>query len=214
MRIPEPSSFHQAVGRAIDAYSRVEADEAFLLKAILKTDTRTAYLICFAVQNARSRVELLESLLRYKFADKFKIYWGSCSKFIGTLAKFRNAIAHWHPYMQVYSNANDEFRYVQSIAPPVPNNLRHIEEKDIPPFVNDCENMCATLRDLSKFIAAPRRSLPQRFQQPISYQNQADLQPSPIAKAPQPQRKPSVPMLSPAQKRAKAVKDARKKKPS
>jgi hypothetical protein len=121
MGIPEPSSLHQAVGRAINAYSRVESEEAFLLKAILKTDIRTAYLICFAVQNTASRIELIENLLRYKFADKFQAHWDSCAKFIRTLAKFRNAIAHWHPHIQVYANANDEYRYVQTLAPPVPS---------------------------------------------------------------------------------------------
>lgn len=64
MSIPEPSSFHQAVGKAIHAYSRVEEEEAFLLRAILRTDIRIAYLICFAVQNTRSRIELIDNLLR------------------------------------------------------------------------------------------------------------------------------------------------------
>jgi hypothetical protein len=212
IRIPEPSSLHLAVGRGIDAYSRVEAEQAFLLKAILKTDIRTAYLICFAVQNTRSRVDLIENLLRYKFSNKFETYWDSCSKFIGILAQFRNAIAHWHPSLKIYSDVSNELRYVQSIAPPVPSNLRHIEEKDIPAFVADCENICAALRDLSKFISSRRRSLPQKFQQPLAYRNQADLQPPPIPKAPQPLRPPSRPKLSRAQKRAKALKDARTKK--
>src|SRR6266404_3104185 len=212
IRIPEPSSLHQAIGRGIDAYSRVEGEEASLLKAILRTDNKTAYLICFAIQNTRSRAELIESLLIYKFSNKFEIYWGSCSKFIADLARFRNAIAHWHPYLQVYSNANNEFRYVQSIGPPVPSNVRHIEDKDIPPFVDDCEAICAALRDLTKFIDSRRRTLPRRFQKPIACQNQAILQPTPSAKAPQPRRPPSVPKLSRAERRKKALKDARAKK--
>jgi hypothetical protein len=210
MRIPEPSSFHQAVGRAIDAYSRVEAEEAFLIQAILRTDIKTAYLICFAVQNTRSRIELIENLLRYKFSNKFETYWDSCSKFIGILAKFRNAIAHWHPHLQVYSN-QQETRYVQSLRSPVPSGLQPIREGDIPPFVEDCDNISSAIRDLSKFIAARRRSLPRRFQQPIACHNQAGIQPRQIATAPRPPRKPSTPKLSRAQKRAKAVKDARGK---
>jgi hypothetical protein len=212
MRIPEPSSLHQAVGRAIDAYSRVEAEEAFLIKAILRTDIRTAYLICFAVQNTGSRIELIENLLRYKFANKFQDYWDSCAKFIRTLARFRNAIAHWHPHVQVYSNANDEFRYVQSLRSPVPNGSQSLREGDIPPFVEDCDNISSTIRDLSKFIASRRPSSPRRFQQPIACQNQADIQPRRSAKAPQARRKPSIPKLSRAQKRAKSLKDARAKK--
>jgi hypothetical protein len=208
MRIPEPSSFHQAVGRAIDAYSRVEAEEAFLIQAILRTDIKTAYLICFAVQNTRSRIELIENLLRYKFSNKFETYWDSCSKFIGILAKFRNAIAHWHPHLQIYSN-QQETRYVQSLRSPVRSGLQPIREGDIPPFVEDCDNISSAIRDLSKFIAARRRSLPRRFQQPITCQNQAGIQPRRIAKAPRPPRKPSTPKLSRAQKRAKALKDAR-----
>jgi hypothetical protein len=212
MRIPEPSSFHQAVGRAIDAYSTVEAEEAFLLRAILKTDVRTAYLLCFAVQNTASRLELIDNLLRYKFENKFQAHWESCAKFIRTLAKFRNAVAHWHPYLQVYSNADDEFRYVQSLGPPVPNGLKSIREGDIAPFVEDCDNISKALRDLTKFIAARRRSLPRRFQQPITCRNQAVLQPPPTPKALQPQRLPSVPKLSRAERRKRALKAAKTRK--
>jgi hypothetical protein len=210
MRIPEPSSFHQAVGRAIDAYSRVEAEEAFLIQAILRTDIRTAYLICFAVQNTRSRIELIENLLRYKFANKFETYWNSCSKFIGILAKFRNAIAHWHPHLQVYSTGR-ETSYVQSLKPPVPSGLQPIRERDIPPFVEDCDKIASAIRDLSKFIAARRRTSPQRFQRPIACQNQAGLQPRRTAKPQQPRRKPSRPKLTKLQKRAKAAKEARER---
>jgi hypothetical protein len=213
MGMPEPSSFHQAVGRAIEAYSRVEAEEAFLLRAILKTDIRTAYMVCFAVQNTRSRVELIEGLLKYKFSNNFEAYWASCSKFIATLTQFRNALAHWHLYWNVYTNHDEsEFRYSLSLGPPVPSGKKSILESDIPLFLKDCENISEALRDLSKFIANRRKALPQRFQKPIACQNQADLQPPPSAKAPQPQRKPSVPKLSRAQKRKKALKDARKKK--
>ena len=208
MRIPEPSSFHQAVGSAIEAYSRVEEEQAYLIKAILRSDTRTAYFICFAIQNTSRRVELIDNLLRYKFANKFETYWGSCSKFIGVLAQFRNAIAHWHPRLQTYSNET-EVRYVQSLRPTLPSELGDIQEKDISLVSKDCDNICAAMRDLSKFIASRRRPLHQRFQQPIACQNQAVLQPTPTPKGPQPQRKPSVPKLSRAQKRAKALKVAR-----
>ncbi len=121
-RLPEPSSFHQAVGRAIDAYCRVEAEEAFLIRAILKTDTRTAYFICFAIQNSSRRTELIENLLRYKFSNKFGTYWDSCSTFIGVLAQFRNAIAHWHPHLHIYSSGT-ETRYVRTLGPTLPSAL-------------------------------------------------------------------------------------------
>src|SRR4051812_5804860 len=113
MPIPEPISFHQAIGRAIDAYSKVEKEEAFLFKAILRTDVRVSYLICFSVQNIISRLELIDNLLTYKFSNKFQVHWDSCAKFIRTLAKFRNAIAHWHPHVQVYTYpASGEIQYV------------------------------------------------------------------------------------------------------
>ncbi len=210
MRIPEPSSFHQAVGRAIDAYSKVEAEEAFLLKAILRTDIRTSYLISFSVQNIHSRLELIGNLLTYKFTNKFQVYWNSCSKFIRVLAKFRNAIAHWHPHIQAYST-NDEISYVESRRSPIPGGMAPLRESDIPPFVQDCEDISNALRDLSKFISARRKTLPRRFQLPIAYRNQAELQPRRSSKAPPPPRPPSAPKLSRAQKRAKALKHARAK---
>jgi hypothetical protein len=186
----------------------VEAKEAFLLKSILDTDIRSAYLICFAVQNSRSRIVLIGELLTLYFENKFEDYWESCSTFLSTLAKFRNAIAHWHPHMQIYSNG-EEMRYVPSLGPPVPNQLLHIGEGDIPAFVEDCDNISEAIHDLSEVIRTRPQTLPEKFQQPIAYRNRAVLQPPPTPKEPQPQRLPSVPRLTEEEWIAKYRKEGR-----
>jgi hypothetical protein len=206
--IPHPNSFHEAVGRGIDAYSGVEAAQAILLQSILGTDIRAAYLICFAVQNSRSRVLLIGELLTLNFGNEFEEYWGSCSTFLGTLAKFRNAIAHWHPHLHVYSNG-EKTRYVPSIGPPVPNELPHIREGDIPPFVEDCYNISKAIQELSHVILTRPETLPEKFRQPIAYQNQAVLQPPPKPKEPQPLRPPSVLKLTEEEWIAKSRKEGR-----
>jgi hypothetical protein len=209
MRKPRNSdSFHQAIGSAIDEYSGVEAQQAYLIKAILRTDVRVAYLICFAVQNSRSRTESIGDLLRYKFSGQFELYWESCSIFLGKLTKFRNAIAHWHPQPRLFASANVTSR-VYAIRRPVPNELLPIKEADIAPFETDCANIIKAIYDLGKFILRRRKPLPRKFQRPIVYQNQAFLRQPPMPKAPQPQRAPSVPKLSSAERRKKALKDAR-----
>jgi hypothetical protein len=210
---------HQAIGEAIEAYARVEQSLAELLSAIIEVRPRYSYVLFHAVQNTRSRNEMFQSLLDVLFYGKqqnLDTYWDSCSKYLHTLAKFRNAAAHWHPRVNIYF---DTVAFAgkgvdAAIGPPNPwaGRGRSLTASSFPPFIRDCQYIKEELDGLTECLRDKPSSLPERYQKPLARQNEALLQQSRIAKEPQPLRKPSVPKLSRAQKRKKALKDARAKK--
>jgi hypothetical protein len=201
---------HHAVGKAISEYAQVEFALASILGNLLRVDFAKAYMIFFAVQNVRARHELFESLLAIQFKAGISKYWDSCSKMLQTLALFRNALAHWHssPTL-VLAREPDQGHIEYKLSHPVPGNFAEIEMSDIELFRTDCRSIRTALTDLAKLAKRRPATLPKRFRQPITYRNQASLRPPQTPKAPGLRRKPSVPKLSRAQKRAKALKDAR-----
>jgi hypothetical protein len=206
-----PRTLDSAIGRATQAYAQVGA-QALLLKEILEVDYKTSHTMFFAVQNTRSRHEMFQSLLETVCSKKIRPYWDSLARFLETLAKFRNAIAHWHPYIKIFANFDDQTqnRFVEALGHPVPGkSLELIEVQDFPAFLADCRYAQDELIVLTSFMTSKPTSLPEKYQQPITRRNLALLRQPPIAKAPQPQRPPSVPKLSAAQRRAKAKKESR-----
>ena len=118
---------NQAIGEAMSAYAEVESHLANLLGTLLKTDHRRAYIIFFSAQNARARLEMIEHLLDIHLQPSlkrdFKKFWNSCTKYLLLLARFRNAIAHWHPHTNLYVKRNEdgkmETHYAAALGHPI-----------------------------------------------------------------------------------------------
>jgi hypothetical protein len=205
-----------AIGEAIQVYASVETAQAMVVEGLLRTDFKRAYAVFFAVQNIRSRNKLIETLLEIEFGDQLSKHWRSCAKFLEILANFRNAAAHWHPMgiivLKPKGDTSPSNPYLQGIAHPVSSYpFRPLVPRDFVPFKKDCLFARTFLAELYDVVTRRPSPLPEKFQQPIAHRNLAVLQPRRTAKAPQPQRPPSVPKLSPAQMRAKARKDARER---
>jgi hypothetical protein len=105
---PEHKEIHSAIGRAVDAYAMVEGSQVFILQSILAIAHQPAATIFYAVQNVRTRHEMIQSLLNIRFGDTYKKYWASCGKFLQKLADFRNAIVHWQPVVTIYVKASTD----------------------------------------------------------------------------------------------------------
>jgi hypothetical protein len=215
---------HQAIGQAIESYVRVEQILALVLQAILKTDVLKAHAILFAVQNTRARNELFQSLLQMQFGAGIKSYWASCGKFLNTLSVFRNAVAHWHPYLNIYISKDKDAppaRVTHALGhPAIRSALKSLEVSDFAPFQRDCRHISQELSALVELVNEPPAALPEKFRRPIAHQNLAVLRPRPTAKAPQPQRPPSQPSAlqkgrkpSAKQRRQRALREAAKGKP-
>jgi hypothetical protein len=190
-----PKNILEAIGAAIEAYALVEGEQVFLLKSMMRSDMQTATIIFFSIQNSRSRCEMIGALLGYMFRGRLDNYWNSCSKFLGNLAKFRNAIAHWHPYVEIYRQDGTDKAYIKYVlGHPIPGKtFKTLTDQNVPPFVEDCQYIIARLRDLNDEVLqrSRRRGLPERFQQPLARQNQALLRTYQKPKTPKARRKSS-----------------------
>jgi hypothetical protein len=211
---------HYAVGKAMDTYSHIEAHLAAIVGNLLKIDYRKSHIIFFAISNMPSRLELIESLfslhLKGDQLPAFKKYWASVERYLKKLATFRNALAHWHPHINVYVNRlgtqERPARYVAALAHPIPGTgTRPIEARHIQDFLDDCQFARDVLSAIKPASKRRPRSLPRIFRQPITRQPKADIQLPPTPKAQQPRRPPSVAKLTKFEKRAKAAKEARER---
>jgi hypothetical protein len=208
---PENKEIHSAMGRAIDAYANVEGSQVFLLETILGISTKEAVTIFFAVQNVRFRHEMFEQLLSAKHKDKYNEFWNKCGSFLEKLSKFRNAIVHWAPMVAIHRDKSGKVVQLEHKLGHPSKSLLDITTTSISDFVKDCRYIQQEISALKRSLMDddPALALPDKFQKPNLRRNLAVLQPPPKPKAPQPRRPPSVPKLSAAQKRAKALKAAR-----
>jgi hypothetical protein len=183
------------IGESIEAYATVETKQAFLLATILNIDWRKACVVFFAVQNVRSRGEMVEELLGQGFDERLQKYWTSCNKFLQKLAQFRNALAHWQPYSNLYEGPNGERHLEPALGPPTLKNLKPLEAADLPAFVEDCEYIGGEIHKLDAMIKSGPRAWAEKFQPPAIRQNRAVLRLLRTAKELQRQRPPSKPNL-------------------
>lgn len=212
------TGLHTSVGAAMEAYASYEATAASLIRVLLKTDYRQSMAIYFAVKSSRDRLELFENLITIRLSEKhrpmFLPFWNSFTAYLQVMTKFRNALAHWHPYVSIYeaNEAAPHYQIRQSLANPTSSaEDKSLYAEDIAPFIKDCKFAQGIFTLLYAHFEKRPRSLPEIFRKPITRQNLAVLQPPRISTAPQPQRKPSVPKLTKFQKRKKAEKEARKR---
>ena len=208
-----------AVGHAMEVYANYEANSARLIEVLLSANYRQSMAIYFAVKSGRDRLELYENLILLRMSDqdsqKFMPFWTSFIAYLQTMTNFRNALAHWHPYVSLYENpdadeGDSKYRTRPSLAHPTPNpNSVSIYEEDIAPFVNDCRYASGILTLLYDYFEQKPQLLPDRFQRPIDRRNQAALRPPKNSSAPQSQRPPSVPKLTEDEWLAKYEKEGR-----
>lgn len=208
------AKLHQAVGEAMDTYAHVEAHLANIVGNLLKVDYRKSHIIFFAISNMRSRLELVEGLfflhLKAEHHEAFKTFWGPVQAYLTTLSHFRNALAHWHPHITVYVNRLGAqvrpARYEAALSHPIPGmKNKSIEARHIGDFIEDCQFAREFLSAIKPIAKRRPASLPRIFRQPIARRNKADLQPRPNPKAQQPQRPPSKPKVSRAERRRQAL---------
>ena len=183
----------QQIGESIEAYAAVEAQQAFLLKSILKVDYREACIIFSAVQNVRARGEMIQDLLARYFDRRLEKYWASCNAFLLKLARFRNALAHWQPYSNLYETPDGKRRFEPALGPPAANGLKPLEARDFPAFITDCEYIQSEIQKLDAIIIGGPGAWAEKFQPPAIRQNQAVLRSRQTPKELQPHRPPSKP---------------------
>jgi hypothetical protein len=205
--IPDVNPLYRAIGESMQAYAQVERLLASVLEAILRVDFRRAHAIFFAMQNVRTRNELIETLLNLEFGGGLRKFWASCSQYLLVLARFRNAVAHWHPHINIYVSKDEmETRAKNALGHPVlDRNLGSLEEEDFPPFLKDCFYIREQLSSLVAYVRERPATLPEELQRPLARRNQAVLR-----RRGKPEAQRSQPMPSRQSKRGKPSRKQRR----
>lgn len=127
------------------------------------------------------------------FRQTSQKYWASCNAFLLKLARFRNALAHWQPYSNLYETPDGKRRFEPALGPPAANGLKPLEARDFPAFITDCEYIQSEIQKLDAIIIGGPGAWAEKFQPPAIRQNQAVLRSRQTPKELQPHRPPSKP---------------------
>lgn len=115
-----------ARSRALEVYAGLEQSLCMLLSVTLRTDMSSAAIIFFRVANAKSRNQILESLIKKRYDGAFNDFWfgvpGTPNKrglmsLVRDLDSKRNEIVHWHTMTSIDVGSNPPTR-TASLVPP------------------------------------------------------------------------------------------------
>lgn len=100
-RIPEGfekqvrHEFNAARGEAVAAYVDLEGAMLHLFAHLMNIDDGLAGISFFRLNNARSRLAILDTLLKRKYQNKFNLFWNSLTKILQATDAERNNMVHW-----------------------------------------------------------------------------------------------------------------------
>jgi hypothetical protein len=170
-----PQQVHEAIGKAIEAYALVEGEQVLVLQSVIGSDYPTATIIAFSM-NANSRCQMIGELLGHTYKGALDTYWKSCRKFLGKLAAYRNAIAHWHPLVEIYEDQSNRVYIKHVLNHPKSGKLyESLDDQSVLPFIEDCHYIRSQLQDLNnEVLRKPRNAeFDERFGRPLARQNEA-----------------------------------------
>ena len=177
---------HARMGGAIQAYSRVEQEQARVIAAILKIGQASAKTIIFSVQNVRARNEMIQTLLSLNCKDKHKKYWASCAAYLLQLSLFRNAIVHWLP-VTIYTIPDGAIAQGLRNGTPL-KSTKTLEVADFSPFIDDCTYINLELEQFAWYLEGHpnEQAWHEKFSRPLARRNRAVLLQPPTPTEPKP----------------------------
>lgn len=91
----DDTSLHIARAIAINNYAALEQALCALFSRAAAIDNRAAAIIFFKVVNTRSRMGMLDKLLKHRFPEEPRTYFKSIDSTLKKIDGLRNQIVHW-----------------------------------------------------------------------------------------------------------------------
>jgi hypothetical protein len=138
-----------------------------------------AGLVFFKVTNSRARTNLLDALIRKRFASKYNLFWNSFLKQLNGIDNKRNEIVHWVTATNIgdLDSAGKPMVELTLVPPTFLQSVEHlaqIRKKDLVEFITLCDvysrlcNMfCLALT--GKIGEEPSKAWLAVFEQPFIY---------------------------------------------
>jgi hypothetical protein len=139
----KPSSLELAAmrGMAIQSYANLEQSLCAIFATTLGTKIERAAIVFFKINNARSRNDMLEKLLKRHAGDAYSCFWNSVTSHLRCLDQKRNEIVHWHEAMDFTSEDGKTARIAMTLIPPnywAASDAK-IQINDLGDFLNKCD---------------------------------------------------------------------------
>lgn len=89
------TKFMIARAKAVEEYGKIEQSLCLLVAALLQIDPGYAGILFFRINNARSRNEAVQALVRKRDGTKFNRFLNPLFKMLNATDQVRNQIVHW-----------------------------------------------------------------------------------------------------------------------
>ncbi|MGH2362173.1 MAG: hypothetical protein ACRDGM_16725 [bacterium] len=132
-RVDLRQGFMNARAEAIEDYGELERGLASLFAGMIGTSERIGHLIFFRMVNTRSRLAVMEELVRVKTPES-RAFFSSLSKLIGQCDTDRNKVIHWGVMQKATIRGNgridSEIVLSNTTSPPGEGGEFSVEEMD------------------------------------------------------------------------------------
>lgn len=133
----DDSSFQLSRANAIHAYAYLEQALCRLFAFLAQVDNRTAGIVFFKVVNTRSRLAILDQLMRYRRGDEHRTFFNSLMKNLPKLDTDRNKVIHWLPVITIYDDRVSVLLQHPDFSDST-DNQSPIDEAELNVFARNC----------------------------------------------------------------------------
>lgn len=169
-----------ARAHAIDAYARLENWLCLLLARLLGVDAKIAGIIIYRIANARSRLAVLEALIKESHGREYSTFWNSLARELKKVDDTRNQIVHWHTQtVAIGEHIPTEPRKTKTVLVPAnvharDDNTPVLGEDEINAFIKHADFIGQLIAHFQAYLGGQypeplRSTLRQIFHEPIVY---------------------------------------------
>jgi len=91
---PTHTEFMLARAHAVEQYASVEVELAQLCAHLMGVTPDVSGVMFYRMNNARSRLSVIEKLLKKRHSTKYNLFWNSLHKQLNPIDEFRNRVVH------------------------------------------------------------------------------------------------------------------------
>ncbi len=95
------AAFQIARAKYIAAYAALEQQLSSLFAHLSGTTNQVAGVIFFRISSARSRLTIIDRLMRIRYGGEYRLFFNSLIRDLKQLDQKRNEIVHWYPVTQL-----------------------------------------------------------------------------------------------------------------
>lgn len=174
---PTHTHFMIARSQAIEQYANIENALATICAHLMDVKPDICGVMFYKMNNARSRLMVIDRLLHKKHGNTYNLFWNSLFKELRQLDDRRNLIVHWITKKSGQSSPGTNGIFWSSLIAPnthdVNENASELFQTDLYAFILKCDFFYHLLMNfwftISNSLKVRHASWPQIFLEPVTY---------------------------------------------